>query len=278
MDITIPEVLAQYANRPCIVACPLAHCRWFGPTGLAYGRESLHPYVQSLLQSLRGECRSYQESCLAHYWRSWTPTTLAQSLGLDVASAHPLLNASPPLSDFMPWGAETQFEALRWFASASGPRRRPLRAKTGVSETAVRQVGPKPDWFGQQRIQHLLSLHRQIAAQGYRQHAPASLSYKRQHVVVDCMVRGGEVRFLVANGQHRASVLSVMGQESVPALINVSHSRGPSVIYRSEAENWPLVRQGIIALPDALDVFDRVFEGRQPHGFPTLMRAGGKGA
>ena len=82
VDITIPEVLAQYANRPCIVACPLAHCRWFGPTGLAYGRESLHPYVQSLLQSLRGECRSYQESCLAHYWRSWTPTTLAQSLGL----------------------------------------------------------------------------------------------------------------------------------------------------------------------------------------------------
>ena len=272
--ITIPEVLARYDHRPCIVECPLAHCRWFGPTGLAYGRESLHPYVQSLLQSLRGECRSYQESCLAHYWRSWRPATLAQSLGLEADSAHPMLNESPPLSDFMPWGGVEQLEALKTSIQASRAGASGFAASPVRRDIAVRQVGPKPDWFGEQRIQHLLALYNQIVSEGYRQRASAALSYKRQHVVLDAMVRGGDVRFLVANGQHRASVLSAMGQESVPALLNVSHKRGPSVIRRSEAENWPLVRLGIISLPDALDVFDRVFEGRQPRGFPTLMRAG----
>ncbi|WP_302142693.1 hypothetical protein [Halomonas alkalicola] len=272
--ITIPEVLERYAHCPSIVECPLAHCRWFGPTGLAYGRESLHPYVQSLLQSLRGECRSYKESCLAHYWRSWTPATLAQSLGIDGDSAHPLLNASPPLSNFMPWSDIRQFETLKAAAQTSRGELARDPDSPFRFDIAVRQVGPKPDWFGELRIQHLVSLHRQITSEGYRHRASARLQYKHQYVVVDGMVRDSEVRFLVAAGQHRASVLSAMGQEGVPALLNVSHKRGPSVIRRSEAENWPLVRLGIISLPDALDVFDRVFEGRQPRGFPTLMRAG----
>ncbi|MBE0488172.1 MAG: hypothetical protein IBX53_03755 [Halomonas sp.] len=272
--ITVPEVLDRYAQRPCIVECPISHCLWFGPTGLAYGKESSHPYVQSLLQQLRGECRYYQETCLAHYWRSWTPATLAESLGIDAESAHPWLNDSPPLSDFMPWGGMPQFEALKLSVQASEQGRLADGEMPAVSEIAVRQVGPKPDWFGELRIQHLVSLHAQIASEGYRQRASSSLSYKHQHVVVDSMVRGGEVRFLVANGQHRASVLSAMGHESVPVLLNVSHKRGPSVIRRGDAANWPLVRMGIISLSDALDVFDRVFEGRQPRGFPALKRAG----
>ncbi|MBB3330948.1 hypothetical protein BDK63_001823 [Halomonas campaniensis] len=274
LPITVLELLERYRKRPSVVECPLAHCRWFGPTGLAYGPGSLHPYVQSLLQHLRGECDSYQETCLAHYWRSWTPVTLAQSLGIDPESAHPLLNACPPLSDFMPWGGKLHFEALRCAAEShvSGPL---AQKKIPVSrEISVRQVGPKPDWFGELRIHHLVTLHQQIASEGYRQRASACLPYIRQHLVVDCMVRDDDVRFLVANGQHRASVLSAMGQELVPVLLNVSHKRGPSVIRRSESSNWPLVRMGLIAESDALDIFDRVFDGRQPNGFPVLMRAG----
>ncbi|WP_254277653.1 hypothetical protein [Halomonas sp. 3H] len=274
VPISVLELLERYRKRPCVVECPLALCRWFGPTGLAYGAGSLHPYVQSLLQHLRGQCDSYQETCLAHYWRSWTPATLAQSLGIRPESAHPLLNASPPLSDFMPWGSKLQLEALR--CAAESHARGPLvQGKSLASrEIAVRQVGPKPDWFGELRIQHLVSLHEQIASEGYRQRASACLPYIRQHLVVDCMVRDDDVRFLVANGQHRASVLSAMGQEFVPVLLNVSHKRGPSVIRRSESSDWLLVRAGIIAETDALDIFDRVFDARQPDGFPVLMRAG----
>lgn len=273
--ITPSEVLDRYPSHPCIIECPLVHLRWFGPTGLAYGRGSLHPYVQSLLQQLGGECRSYQETCLAHYWRSWTSTTLAQSLGIDGESAHPLLNASPPLSNFMPWGDMHHLETLKSAAQASrlghaGDLDSPLHF-----DIAVRQVGPKPDWFGELRIQHLMSLHRHITSEGYRHRASARLPYKHQYVVVDCMVRDSEVRFLVAAGQHRASVLSAMERESVPVLLNVTHKRGPSVIRRADAENWPLVRMGIVSITDALGVFDRVFEGQHPRGFPTLLRACG---
>ncbi|MDX5376934.1 MAG: hypothetical protein LPK08_05350 [Halomonas sp.] len=266
------EAFYAYRGLPCLIQCRLADCRWFGPTGIAYGRDSLHPYVQSLRQYLDGECRSYRGSCLETYWQHWQPSTLAASLGVSSDTAHPWLRRVPPLSDFMPWSDVRQLQLLRTLAELS-PQGEGAESSL-VSETAVRQVGPKPDWFGERRLNQLVALHRAILQEGYRYQASQRLEYFHQHIVLDTLARGDEVRFLVANGQHRASVLSVLGYASVPALVHVSHRRGPSLVRREDCFSWPSVRQGIFTANQALEIFDRVFEGRPPPGFPRLARAG----
>lgn len=266
------EAFYAYRGAPCLIQCRLSDCRWFGPTGIAYGRDSLHPYVQSLRQYIDGECRDYRGSCLEAYWQGWQPATLAASLGLTSEGAHPWLRMAPPLSDFMPWSDVTQLHLLRALVEPLSPAEGAVRPK--VSDTAVRQVGPKPDWFGERRLNQLVALHRAILQEGYRYRASPRLEYFHQHIVVDTLVRGDEVRFVVANGQHRASVLSVLGHESVPMLVHVSHRRGPSLVRRDDCHNWLLVRRGIFTPDQALEIFDRVFEGRQPPGFPQLVRAG----
>lgn len=272
-DKRLSDILDRGTRSPCVIECQLSDCRWFGPTGIAYGPASLHPYVQSLRQYMKGECTSYRGTALEHYWKSWCPDTLAESLGLELASAHAWLQASPPLSDFMPWGGVDQLKGLK----ASVQRIRAVGQDNGGPRphvtTAVRQVGPKPDWFGEVRFKQLTGLFETISAEGYRQDAPVSLPYFQQHIVVDCLVRDEEVRFLVANGQHRASVMSAMMHEHVPVLINVIHKRGPAVIRRDDVTQWPLVEHGLIAAHDALGVFDRVFDGRQPRNFPHLPLA-----
>ncbi|MGR2738777.1 hypothetical protein ACUY1T_10030 [Billgrantia sp. Q4P2] len=265
------EALYAYRDLPCLICCRLADCRWFGSTGIAYGRNSLHPYVQSLHQYVRGEYRGYKGSCLEAYWQRWQPASLATSLGLCEENSHPWLQAAPPLSDFMPWSDMAQVEVLRAYAEPKshgsthdGPK---------MSETAVRQVGPKPAWFGEHRLGKLIHLYETILRDGYRRHASQQLGYFQQHIVVDTLERDGEVRFVVANGQHRAAVLSVLGHEFVPVLVHVLHRRGPSLVRHEDCLRWPLVRHEIISPSQALEVFDRVFDERLPAGFPCLMTA-----
>ncbi|MCE8038678.1 MAG: hypothetical protein ACXIU5_14160 [Halomonadaceae bacterium] len=262
------EALYAYPDVPCLIRCRLADCRWYGSTGIAYGPGSRHPYVQSLQQYVTGECRDYRGSCLEAYWQRWQPTTLAASLGLSEDVAHPWLSVAPPLRDFLPWSGLARWEALRAYADSE-----PVRREMPVSRkdaTAIRQVGPKPTWFGERRIAQLVALYETIVREGYRRWASQRLDYFRQHIVVDTLERDGEVRFVVANGQHRASVLSVLGHEYVPVLAHVPHRRGPSLVRREDFRRWPLVERGIFLPSQALEVFDRIFEGRQPDELPRL--------
>ena len=103
-----------------------------------------------------------------------------------------------------------------------------------------------------------------IEAEGFRNVSNPRLPYFDQFPTGDLMVRGGEARIILANGQHRASALSALGHETVTLLLGVKHPRGPFRIDRSAVLDWPLVRGGLYRVDEALRVFDGIFDANGP--------------
>ena len=74
------------------------------------------------------------------------------------------------------------------------------------------------------------------------------------------MLRGtDEWAVWIDNGNHRVSAMASLQYEEVPIIL-----RPRKTIRRSEADKWPAVREGVMTEEEAREVFDRIFEGRQP--------------
>lgn len=72
---------------------------------------------------------------------------------------------------------------------------------------------------------------------------------------------GSEYRVMISRGQHRIAALAAMGAKTAPVRLL------PKIIARSEASLWPNVDRGFYTVEQAMAVFDRIFEGRQPDAF-----------
>jgi hypothetical protein len=254
------EAYYAFGGSPCLLDVTLSDCRWYGASGLAYARSSLHPYVQTLVALDEGGADTYDGSFLERYWQAWQPENQAAYLGLDLARSHPLLLQTPANHEVLPWSpadAMTFMERQGWLDRSH------WRELVAAGCPPARSCGPKPHAFGVDRFRHLVSIHESIRRSGFRPDGLAA-SGDPDPIVATCLVRGNDVRFLVADGQHRCAALAAMGVAEAPMLLWSLHGRRPPVVRREEAHSWPLVKLGIFAIEEASAVFDRVFEGTPP--------------
>lgn len=259
-DIDALWALDLSERMPVVINVRLADCRWSGATGYRYGADTAHPYVQSLLQYRKRGTIPIQETVLSQYYDVFQPATLAAFQGLGRQDTSSVLKCLPPLNLY-PW-SNVSGETLRKIADRSIPW--PYSGFLHASQVFVRSIGPQPPGFVEERIMRLRELYNSISGGGFKSHADRRRSYFQQFIVGDVMVRDGDTRIVLANGQHRASVLSSLGQNVAPILVGVRHQRGPAVIWRDEVECWPLVREGIYDAENALKVFDGIFDGCGP--------------
>jgi hypothetical protein len=262
------EAFYEHGGEPCLVSIELRHCRWFGASGLSYARDGAHPYVQTLIAYARGGPTTFEGSSLEAFWNTWHPANLAEYLGLDPATSHPLLVTTPAIHGIVPWSPGTEVAAMR---ERSWLERPDYRALHEAGCPPARSCGPKPTAFGVERFGRLVWVYERIVQEGYREAPAETLRYRDQHIVGACLVRDGEVRLLVADGQHRAAALAALGGDRAPVLVHVQGARGPTVVRRDDVEAWPLVRLGLFTTEDATRIFDRIFEGQMPadSGWPA---------
>lgn len=262
------EAYYEHGGKPCLMQVELAQCRWYGASGLSYSRDSLHPYIRTLIDYQAGSCTAYEDSFLRHYWQQWRPQSLAEYFRIDRDRCHHLLVQTPPNHNILPWSPADRIEYMthrRWMDRSDY---RELCLAGGVP---ARSCGPKPDWFGRDRFEHLVAVHDSIKTSGYRP-PPAAAAYGDRHIVANCLLRGGEVRFLVADGQHRAAALAALGQRMAPVIVHLDTDRGPAMLRREEAADWPLVVRGIFSLSQAEAIFDRIFDAVAPQALQALQR------
>ena len=255
------EAYYEKNGRPCIIDVALDECRWLGASGLSYSPDSLHPYVRTLVDYEERRHTTYEGSYLSRYWRTWRPPDLASYLCLDPRACHPLLVHTPPLHAVLPWSPADRIAYMkeeRWMLRSD------YRALLEAGASPARSCGPKPGWFGAARFDRLVSVYESIKADGYRLRKNLRRPGGETDIVVNCLVRNNEPRFLIADGQHRASALAVLGYRTVPAIVFWSAGRGSVMIRREEVEHWPLVRRGVFARTQALSVFDRIFDAVPP--------------
>lgn len=242
----------ESSGEPAIVTVPLSKCRWFGPTGFSYGEGSSHPYIMSLEQYKKDGPLRPQETFLYQYYENFRPNNLAEFLRLSDTACNEALIKLPPLKTVLPWlNLDIQTVINKHAGHVAG------------SESLTRRCGPHSIDYVERRLETLVFLFDKISHEGFWEALPTGNSYSDSFRVGVVLVRDGKSVVMLADGNHRASVLSVLGYESMSILVGYQ-AGGPAIVRYEDAALWPLVRMGLFSEAQATAVFDMIFEGKTP--------------
>lgn len=120
--------------------------------------------------------------------------------------------------------------------------------------------GPLSEEKARLELDRLRAITKSIRHRGYR---PESAGHIPGHL----MIRDSTWKVMIRNGNHRLAVLAALGRPNVSIVITSSVGNHPR---RAEARSWPNVRRGVFTEEEAQFVFDRIFDGRQPIGCPSV--------
>lgn len=212
-----------------------------------------------------GAVSSYVGSPLEAFYDAWQPASAAEALGLDARAGGPL-GSAPPLGAMAPWWP---FADLTTFAATfatvvemeNAAKGRPLSADAGCL-----QHGPVSLDKGELEFARCVEIFETVRAVGFQRSSETRDGDVRGQVLVR---DDGEYAVLVLNGQHRIAAAAATGLATVPIRFFHGSTTGSRVVYRSDVEYWPAVRGGWFSAPEALQVFDRVFDGLPPSA-PTI--------
>jgi hypothetical protein len=74
-----------------------------------------------------------------------------------------------------------------------------------------------------------------------------------------------EWKYLLVSGQHRIAALAALGHAD--AVVQVAPEGLGGVVRREDAKYWPTVQHGYLSESEAISIFNRIFEGKQPQAF-----------
>jgi hypothetical protein len=119
--------------------------------------------------------------------------------------------------------------------------------------------GPKSAEAGSHNYRRLVDVMNAIRRWGYWR-------TNRDTGDIDGIVlsRGRSWTLFVLGGQHRSAALAALGYRTAPVRVQ----NAASLVDRDEVETWPNVRNGLFTAREAAELFDRIFEARQPPNFP----------
>ena len=237
---------------PYLLDIALEHCRVLPSTAYACASHRGNPFVDTLIGYARGEIKNFEQSPLAGFYRTWQPLSAADVLGLTGDDVAPELLQAPPLGFVMPWNDWSPARAeQRWAGIIEADNRE--HGGLGKAKLGWKSWGPVDPTIGQQEFGRLISVFDSIKTRGYQRSEAGDGDIKGV-----ALHRAGEFRVLVTAGHHRASALAALGRTTVPIRID------NMLVRREDAAAWPNVRTGLFTKQQALALFDRLFEGRQP--------------
>lgn len=259
--VEFPWDALERTNRcPILFDVPLERCRGLGLMAFPCSKDSAHPYIRTLQDYLSGRVTVYSDSALKAYYMNFQPKIGSELLGLSPTENKLLLK--PVL-----WFTEP------WIASPSrGEEKSKIRimrnesSDHGLSERSGGEwnhFGPVSDDRGEFEFRRLISVMASIKAAGY-----VRANGSDGDICGEILVRDNDYRIKIIRGQHRICALAASGHTKAPVRIDANKW---GVIRREDAEHWPAVRSGAFSPAQAREVFDRVFEGRQPSSYLIPM-------
>lgn len=244
-----------------IIDVPLSCCRSFKELGYEVTLDSCNPYVMTIRWARDMGRDSYKGSPMEMYYTIAQPAHGAEKLGIDSSK----LREYPPLYVEVPWRSapgehvyQRRLKTVKREVSAFSKSLSQEEVGTFSTDLSIkdgwRHYGPMSDSMGCFEVRRLMHIYNSISANGY------SVKHLDDHITGNLMLReNGHWSVLIDNGNHRIAAMANLQYKKVPIIINPSQ-----VIRRSEVHKWPAVEQGIMTVEEAKEVFDRIFEGRQP--------------
>ncbi|MBL0407450.1 hypothetical protein JKG68_26385 [Microvirga aerilata] len=248
----LSEGFYRAGGSPFVVEVPLAGCRSLHTAAFPCTRESNNPFVSTLLSYQNEACSGYARSPLQEFHIGWQPSNAVEALGLDPESASPDLASSPPFGWVLPWMSETPQEFAAFWINIVAADYKAHGFRLDASH-GWKVWGPVSDEAGNAEFSRLIRVYDSIRHRGYMR------SSKRDgDITGTVLTKDSESRVLIGAGQHRVAVLAALGCDTAPVRIYSPHIR------RSEVEYWPNVRSKLFSVEQALEIFDRIYDGRQP--------------
>jgi hypothetical protein len=246
-----------------VLQVPLSRCLNLGPLAFPCGPGHLDPLAATLVAYEEGRCSSYEGSPLEAFFERWQPQTMAEMVGLENAQVsesllQPARGSTPP----MPWSGS------RGGANAQGRLQRSdllaVAERVGVAPDELAgsiYQGPVSQAFGVVTFERIVAIHASIRDHGFR---PGRRG--RPHIDGRLLLRDGDHRVLVVSGKHRVAACSALDYPSLP--VQFRPQKEPLIVRRQDARSWPNVVNGLYDVDQALELFDRMFDGEQPPGCP----------
>lgn len=254
-NVTNDPVEGAYraGRNPFLLDLPLAHCRILPCTAFPCAPGSNNPFVETLLGYACGDVLTYEQSPLANLYRSWQPKSAAEALGVDGPAS---LTGISPLGFTMPWSGLDPAQSLGYWQSVIEIDNQEHGARAAAA-LGWKAWGPVDPLIGALEFRRLTEIYDSIRQNGYCR------SNKPNGDIEAFVLSGdGEYRFIVTTGHHRSAALVALGKETATIRL-----QGSDIVRRIEVETWPNVRTGLYTAAQALAVFDRLFDGRQPSKF-----------
>ena len=247
------KALYQSGNHTVLVDIPLLKLRNLAPLSFPLTTNSCDPYIKSTQDYLKGDCTSYENSWLEWFYTKWNPRNAAAVLGLFDEEAPAALVECAPYAYVYPWGTDNPYQRQKIGPDLIRNENILKGADIPGIEGSV-YFGPFSKRKGELEFSRICYLADSIIKNGYQ------INKSTTHG--ELMVRGDDWCIGRGGGNHRRAVLAALGYSQMPMRVKWT-------INRDDVNNWPNVINGLFNVNQALNIFDRIFEGRQPSGCPS---------
>jgi hypothetical protein len=240
---------ALYSGKP-FSAAPLNVDLWkcSNYTGLTYGREGWHPFVEGLkADSRRG---SYAGSALEAYYADWVPADASEAF-IILSDVPEVFQGEPSYAFVSPWHTISIKERKGKIAYNVRSENRDMgHDDTGI-EGGFGLHGPVSETKGKVEYERLLQTFQSIDRDGYRLHS--------LHDFIEGFAlvseSGEDFRIVVVHGNHRLASLTALEFDTAPIRLVP-----PYIVRSCDVARWPQVESGLWDERQAIAYFDSFFE------------------
>ena len=236
----------------------LAHMRIVPGAAFACTAGCGNPFVETLVGYRDGHVAQYEGSPLEAFYRAWRPRNAAEVLGIATHSTTSRLSDVQPLGFVFPWNDWPPEVAIQRWTSFIEKDNKQFGTK-GHSSLGWKAWGPVDRRIGEQEFARLTMVFDSISRRGYERHHGSDGDIKG--LVLE---KHGEFRVLVTAGHHRAAALAAAKTAVAPVRID-----NPIVRF-ADSRFWPNVRTGLFTHTEAIAVFNRLFDARQPRSYSPV--------
>ncbi|QTF91286.1 hypothetical protein [Halomonas sp. BM-2019] len=257
-DLTPLQLAGSAGEQAVLVEVPVEKLRAFDFIGFDLARRGRHPFVMAGNQMLSGQSTGYSGSLLESYYEFVKPSSFSDVLfdqeGLKLAEGQ--FASLTSLEASFPWlkNDPGQVRRARLREMSKEARQHGLRGEEYLCWPFAGPVSRERGGLEYGRLQGIIE---SITREGY---APGAFE---GHIGGYLLMRDDdEYAVVIAGGQHRVACLSALGYDRVPVLVKNDQN-----VSRRDSLSWRGVASGFFTKDQALNIFDRVLEGRLPDYF-----------
>ena len=251
---------------------PLSKCRSLEIMGFKLSEDSVHPFVRTSIEILRGLQR-YEDSSLRCYYDMVRPQTGAQlvfPVGGKAEAEAAKLDAATKLGGDLTGALELAIPWRRVCGAGIKEKRLSILPKEGrklgiylSDESGFFAFGPVADEAGFVEFLRLKNAVLSLKKHGYR---PATDSDHIQGWLLEN--EKGERIVHISGGHHRTAAMVALGYTKTPVVLSPNR-----VVREEDCLTWPGVVSGEFRPEDAIVLFRRIFTGQAPECCEQFLQA-----